>query len=284
MAGANAAGSATAGTSPVGSGPCIGTGQALPVLLEEATYSMNGISLTGDELELYYARGTNEGVALAQTVVRRTRASKTEMFGDVELLPELATVCEANQHVNPDVTDDGLALYVTCTPNVEIGMSEGVSPLRVARRPDRSSPFTLAAEPAGGVFASASISSDELQAYSNGEIFSTAPQLFTRLGKMDTFGAAQPVPGISAPLNSPDISSDGLLLFGTGTLAGGGSNAIQRAVRTNEDAAFGALEPLELQLPAMAGFGAPTITPSCTLYVIVVLPSVGYTLHAALLQ
>ena len=81
---------------------------------------------------------------------------------------------------NPDISEDGLTLYVTCTREMPAGMSEGVSLLRVARRPDRSSDFTLEAEPAGGVFGAAGISADELTAYTDGEFFGTAPQLFTR--------------------------------------------------------------------------------------------------------
>src|SRR6185503_15023561 len=121
--------------------------------------------------------------------------SRTEPFGPVEPLLELADVCGANPYVNPDVTDDGLTLYVTCTQDVELGLSEGVSPLRVAHRPDRNSAFTLETEPVGGVFASAGISADELTAYTDGEIFDTAPRMFTRASKTESFGEAQAVPG-----------------------------------------------------------------------------------------
>jgi hypothetical protein len=252
-------------------------------MVEDTGFQMNGISLTADELELYYSRGTSDGALLVQSIVRRKRSTTNEMFGAVEALPELAGVCAANQRVNPDVTDDGLTLYVTCTQDVESGMSEGMSPLRVAHRSDRSAAFTLAAEPIGSVFASASIAADELTAYSDGEIFNTAPQMFTRATKTASFGAAQPVPGVAVPLRSPDISNDGLVLFGGATPAGASGSAIHRAVRASKDAPFGALEALELQLPAMVGVGAPTITPSCSLYAIVVLPNVGHTLHRAAL-
>jgi hypothetical protein len=204
------------------------------------------------------------------------------MFGAVEALPELAGVCAANQRVNPDITDDGLTLYVTCTQDVASGTSEGMSPLRVARRADRGAAFTLAADPIGSVFASASISADELTAYSDGEIFNTAPQMFTRAATTANFGSAQPVPGVAAPLRSPDISNDGLVLFGSATAPGATGSAIHRAVRASKDAPFAALEALDLQLPAMSGVGAPTITPSCSLYAIVVLQNVGHTLHRAL--
>jgi hypothetical protein len=280
MAGSSSAGSATAGTSPVGAGECSGTfGKAVPVMIEDTGFQMNGISLTADELELYYARSENGSPAF---LVRRQRASKMEMFGMVEALPELVGVCGNNQRLNPDVSDDGLTLYVTCTNIVDIGMSEGVSQLRVAHRADRDSAFTLAAEPIGGVYASAGISADELTAYSDGEIFNTAPQMFTRAAKTEMFGEAQPVPGVDAPLNSPDISSDGLALFGSATPPGATVNAIHRAVRTSKDADFGPLQALDLQLPATSAVGAPNITPDCSLYLIVVLPSIGHTMHQAI--
>jgi hypothetical protein len=281
VAGSSNAGSAAGGTSAV-SGSCGGPfGQALPVMVEDQGFQMNGISLTADELELYYSRGTNDGV-LVQTIVRRKRSSKTEMFGAVEALPELAGVCAANQRVNPDITDDGLTLYVTCTQDVAVGLSEGMSPLRIAHRPDRSAPFTLAAEPIGNVFASASVGADELTAYSDGEIFDSPPQMFTRAAKTAAFGAAQPVPGVAVPLRSPDISSDGLVLFGSATAPAANGSAIHRAVRASKDAPFGALEALDLQIAGTFGIGAPTITPSCSLYAIVVLANVGHTLHLAL--
>ena len=257
----------SAGTSPVGNGSCSGPfGAAMPVLLEEPMVSINGISVTADEREIYYARQT--AGELPAVVVRRTRASKGEMFGAVEGLPTLDGVCGANPRVNPDISDDGLTLYVTCTADVELGLSEGVSPLRVARRADRSTPFTLDPEPIGGVFASAGISADELTAFTDGEIFDTAPQLFTRASKSESFVGPQAVPGLATPFRSPDISSDGLSLFGATRLAAGGFSAIARAQRASKDAPFMAPEQLDLQLGEV-GIGAPNITPSCSLYLIV---------------
>ena len=281
MGAGGSAGSAPAAGSSTGS--CSGTfGRALPVMIEDSGYSMTGISLTGDELELFYARSQ---AGAPPSVVRRTRTDKDAFFGTLYDLPELAMVCEPEQLVNPDVSEDGLTLYVTCTQIADTGMSEGVSTLRVARRPDRTMPFSLEAEPIGGVFASAGLSSDELTAYTDGEIFDTAPQMFRRASKTESFGEAEPVPGIDTALNSLDISSDGLSLFGSANPVSGtdNANAIFRALRSDPQGNFSAPAQLDLQV-FHPGVGAPNITPSCTLYLIVVQPLTGYMIHAAGLQ
>ncbi len=281
MAGSSSAG-ATAGAGAVGGGSCSGTfGKAYAVFAEDQGFRMNGISLTADELELYYSR-TYSGMP-TPSVVRRKRASKTEPFAAPEYLQELTSACRADQHVNQDVTDDGLTLYITCTDMVEIGLPEGVSTLRVAHRPDRNSAFTLQAEPAGGVFASAGISGDELTAYTDGEIYDTAPRMFTRASKTESFGEAEPVPGIDVPFNSPEISNDGLALFGSASPLAGSGHAIFRALRAEPNAPFQAPAQLDLQLVALT-MGSPNITPSCTLYLIVAGPGASYIVYAAALQ
>lgn len=291
--GGAAAGSATAGTtasagsgmggsSVAGPGSCHGAyGQPLLVLTVEPEALINGISLTADERELYYSRQKNS----MQEVVRHTRASAGDMFGAVEPLPALAGVCGDLPNVNPDISEDGLTLYVTCTAEMPPPMSEGVSPLRVARRPDRSSDFTLEAEPIGNVFASAGISADELTAYTDGEFFGTAPQMFTRATKAEAFGGPMEVPEIrNAGLRSPDISSDGLSLFGAVTIDE--VARIARAHRETKGAAFS--EPVQLDLafdlpatPVPLGLGAPNVTAGCLLYVIVRLMDGQYTVYRA---
>lgn len=282
--------SATAGTSSAGVGSggsamgrsCSGAvGPAAAVFTEAVGVRLGGVGLTGDELEVYYVQRLGDA---PPGVVRRKRASKDAPFGGVETLPELADACRPDQHVNQDVTDDGLALYVTCTDMVDIGLPEGVSTLRVARRPDRASAFTLQTEPAGGVLASAGISADELTAYTDGEIYNTAPRMFTRATKAESFGGeAQPIPGIDVPFNSPDISNDGLVLFGAARAASGNGNAIFRALRDDASGAFAVPLELDLQLPA-GTIGAPNITPSCTLYVVLAPLDGGNSVYAAALE
>lgn len=253
------------------SDPCSGAyNAALPIMLEDPGFSINGISLTADERELYYARGDTSTQPSLRQVVRRSRASTGVMFGAVEALPALDGVCGAAPFVNPDISEDGLTLYVTCTQDVPLGMSEGVSLLRVARRADRSADFTLEPEPIGSIFASAGISADELTAYTDGEVFDTAPQMFTRAAKTEPFGAAMPVPGIASALRSLDVSSDGLALFGATSIEN--VTRIVRAQRDSANASFAEPAPLELQLmPAVLGIGAPNVTANCSLYMVAIL-------------
>jgi hypothetical protein len=286
--GASSGGSATAGSSSGGSaaggGSCLGQfAEARPVVAEDPMMNINGISVTADELELYYARGSSDGVTMQRQIVRRSRSAKSEIFGPVEPLPELAGVCGELPYVNPDISEDGLTLYVTCTQQVETGLPEGVSPLRVARRAARGGAFTLEAQPIGGVFASAGISSDELTAYTDGEVFDTAPQLFTRAAETDMFTGPQPVPGITTPLRSLDISSDGLALFGAANPGSG--TAIYRAVRPSPSEPFAAPQELSLALRMVTAaqnpaLGAPNISAGCTLYLVVALQQ-GYFVFAA---
>jgi hypothetical protein len=277
-AGSNSTGgSGTGGSAPVGNGSCRGPyGQAVPVLLEDTGFSINGISVTADERELYYARAET---SMPRVVVRRTRASTADVFGPVEPLPVLAGVCGDTQRANPDISEDGLTLYITCTEETPAGMSEGVSPLRVARRASRSSDFVLEAEPIGGVFAAAGISADELTAYTDGEFFDTAPQMFTRATKAESFSGPIAVPGITK-LRSPDISSDGLALFGAASVDN--MTQIVRAVRDSEGASFSEPAPLGLQtMPAAIAMGAPNVSAGCALYVVVVLMSGEQTVYRA---
>jgi hypothetical protein len=281
-AGSNGVG-ASAGAGAVGGGGPSGTlVNAHPVMFEPSGSQISGISLTGDELELYYARNYD-----GFSIMRARRPATTEPFGYPEYLAELVNVCGQNQRANPDVSGDGLSLYITCTQLVDVGMSEGISTLRVARRPDRSSAFVLEPEPVGGVYASAGISADELVAYTDGEIFNTAPRMFMRASKTESFGEPQAVPGITEPLNSLDISDDGLALFGSTTLSEASDTTIFRALRADPDGPFGALEPLDFELAGFNGkpaIGAPNITPSGTLYLIGAVPFVSFIVYAAPLE
>ncbi len=283
--GGGAAGAVTSGGggSAIGGGAspasCTGAFNAAePVLRAPMDTSVNGVSLTADELELYYTRDFEVTATPTPEVVRRKRASKDALFGEAESLPELAGVCGDKLRIYPDVSEDGLTLYVTCTTRVDEG-SEGVSVLRVARRAGRSEPFVLAAEPAGNVFAAAGIAADELTAYTDGEVFDTAPQMFTRSSKAEPFMGPMAVPGIDVPFRSPDVSSDGLTLFGA---AGRDIIHIYRAHRADANAAFSTPEPIDLKL-SEATIGAPNITAGCALYVVVV-TSEGYTVQRALMQ
>jgi len=255
----------------IGGKACQGNyGPLTPVFTEPSPYTINGPSVTADELQLFYSRGGDSGPdVLTQLLFYRTRTSTTEAFGGAQPLPELADVCMPEDHVNPDISEDGLTLYVTCTKRTELGLPEGTSQLRVARRKDRASPFVLDAEPVGAVFASAGLSADELTAYTGGEIWGTAPQLFSRSSKAEKFGANQPVPGFTSPLNSPDISADGLTLFGAAPPEPTVHQLVWRATRSSLSEDFGPASILDFGFPDNI-FGAPNVVPSCSLYMVMI--------------
>lgn len=265
--GANAGGVATGGVATGGASAvaksCTGPFATPQLVFTEATpFAVNGVSVTGDELEIYYSQRAR-AAPYTELVVRRARAGLDAAFGAEEPLPALANVCDTGQRVNPDIAEDGLTLYVTCTVDVPTGQDEGFSPLKVAHRPDRQSAFTLDAQSAGGVFSSASLSPNELTAYTSGRFYNTPPQLFTRGSKSEQFGPNEPVPGFVTALNSPDIASDGLTIFGS-VRPGVGAPQLVRATRTSPGGAFEAPVPLELGL--LGTVGAPNITPACALY------------------
>jgi hypothetical protein len=131
------------------------------------------------------------------------------------------------------------------------------------------------------VFGAAGISADELIAYTDGEFFGTAPQMFTRATKAEAFSAPMEVPEIrSTGLRSPDISSDGLSLFGAVMIDE--VSRIARAHRETQGAAFPEPVPLDLPImPAVIGIGAPNVTAGCLLYMIVLLMDGQYTVYRA---
>jgi hypothetical protein len=249
--------------------PCEqGFGPAYP-LLHEMDSIIHGPSITADGLELYYAVAPmmQEG----QTLVRRRRSSTSELFGAVEQLPELAGACGDAEYRNPDIAENGLTLYVTCTARVEIGLPE-TTVLRVARRASREQAFTLEPEPGGPVFAAAAVSADELMAVSNGEIWDTEPRQFRRASRNEPFGTAEPIPGITEPLNSPDLSTDALVLVGS-TRRVGFNQQISWSRRASADADFSQPAPLELSYAReleVTTLGAPNLGADCALYFVAI--------------
>jgi hypothetical protein len=281
------AGSGPTGGAAVASGACGGPyGAAAPFLQEDApTFVISGISLTADELEIFYARNEAADPVTPPVVVRRSRANKDAMFGAIEPLTMLGGVCGTKLKVNPDISEDGLTLYVTCTDRVEDpSLSPGKSVLRVARRADRTSPFVLASEPVGDVYASAGLSADQLTAYTDGEFYDTPPRMFVRQSEHENFaGAGQTIPGITTPLRSPDISASGLQLFGAAVALGATVSSIHRFSRPSSDTPFGAPELLELGLPdPPPSVGGANVTPSCALYLIGAASNTPYTVYRAL--
>jgi hypothetical protein len=185
-------------------GQCAGSFANVATLFPgEDNWTPGALSITADDLELYYGQ-------LEQIVVRK-RASKTEAFSDATAVLDLSTECISalQEPANPsvDVSGDGLRMYISC--------NDTEAPLRFASRPDRNAAFVLASETLGNVGASVTISSDELVAFSattnGGEPLLLRSE---RASTSEPFSDAARVEEISGVFRHPEISADGLNLFG----------------------------------------------------------------------
>jgi hypothetical protein len=203
--GGNAGGSTAGGSSGVaGSGGSIPVGSCgpfgAPVLVFTSPNVLSSVSITGDELELFYYLGTSALV--------RKRASAAEPFAEGVEVPELSAVCAAST-TGPafDITEDGLRMYIDC--------EDGPTPLFLATRSDRSSPFSVGAEPVGTTETSINVSADELTVYTvTTETQNWQAKMAVRASTAEPFGAEVPLPGITVPFRQAEISRDGLSLFG----------------------------------------------------------------------
>ena len=97
------AGSAPSGGATVAGGSCLRPyAAAVPVFTEDVLgIPINGISVTSDELELFYARTDSVDLDTPPRVVRRTRTSTSAMFDAAVPLPALDGVCGTRLRVNP---------------------------------------------------------------------------------------------------------------------------------------------------------------------------------------
>jgi hypothetical protein len=206
--GASGGASGTGGGGAAGSGggkqaECDGTFSTLETVFAADMNQIPGaLSVTADDLELFYS--------VTGRVFVRKRTSTSQAFSDPVGLSEIDGLCaQTETPVNPslDVSEDGLRLYVTCTD------AEG--PLWLATRPDRNSSFEPAAESLGTVGASISISSDELVAFSSTTNGGDAALLRSeRAATGQPFSAPVRVAEITGSFRHPELSGDGLSLFG----------------------------------------------------------------------
>lgn len=201
-AGSGGSSGATGGSAGVPSGDC-----AAPFTTTRLAFTPDpnatptSLSVTDDELELYYAH---------PLVYVRRRAARTDAFGAESELTELSPVCSTATDGSVDVTGDGLRLYFSC------GAGAGAVPIRLATRADRNSPFVVDSNTFGTVEASLSVSSDELTLFSvinNGD--SAQALIHTRATTSEPFGSGSPIPGINVPFRFPELSADGSTLFGS---------------------------------------------------------------------
>ena len=278
-----AAGSGSGGTGPAGAGgtggmPSVSSGgQGMlsgvcqgafdppnPQILAGQSPPSN-LSVTGDELELFF--NSNDVISSHQ------RASTGVLFPDATPVAGLGGVCGALVVGGMDVTLDGLRLYIACSDDA----AGYVGPLRLATRADRLSPFVLSPEPLGTVGNSISISQDERTLYAV-----TAPGsmgyalVYQRASLDDPFGPGELVMGLGGSFRYPEISPDGLNLFGVADVD---SERLVVASRSAPSGPFSS--PTSAGLPAPAGsylqFG-PTLSQTCRLWYLNLAPNLTSTI------
>jgi hypothetical protein len=235
------------------SGVCEGAfQQPSPVIVTGAAVPAN-LSVTGDELELF--------VAFDGAISSYARASTRELFPDAMPVAELSDVCGELAVGGMDVTLDGLRLYIACSSEA----GGYVGPLRLATRADRLSPFVLSPEPLGTVGISISISEDELTLYAVTAPGQVGYTLVHQRGSLeDSFGPGELVQGVGGPFRHPEISADGLDLFG---VVGPDPEHLVVATRATPAGPFSA--PTNVGLPAPAASYrqfTPTVSQTCRLY------------------
>ena len=239
--GAGGAGAA-AGFAP--STDCSGAfGEVKLVFTGTAGVTPTSLSVTGDDLELYYAEDRDDG----GHILVRKRASRDAPLGEpVELAAELFAWCPVNGQPSLDVSDNGLRLYLTC---IDLAVTP-MGPIRVAERADRNAMFTLRPDALGMAGLSISVSPDELSALSTDF---TNPDLPTAaLGERSSlalpFGSPGQVPGISSKVQNPEFVGDTLHLFGA---VDAGNTLARLAMFTRESrlVPFGAPSSAGLPVP-----------------------------------
>lgn len=208
--GAGLGGTAAGGSSGAagGNGAVECTGAFGPPELLFSDEDTGSLSVTADELELFYSSASGAKI--------RTRQVRGEAFGEPTTLDQLANACEADKTiVTLDVSEDGLRLYFTCSSYDTVGHAE--EPLMLAERESRSAEFDVADEPVGFVTSSFGVSADELVVYSlqlDIDTVSGQTTMWERSSTDDPFGGPSAVPGITVQFAHPDESKDGLALYG----------------------------------------------------------------------
>jgi hypothetical protein len=215
--------------------------------------------VTADDLELFHSSG--------EQIVVRKRASKAEAFSEPAPVVEYAALCPGVELelLNPslDISADGLRLYFVCID------TEG--PLGLAERPNRDSAFVIAADPIGNAGASVSISADELTLYSATANDSGALVLRSeRASTAEDFGPAVRIEELASEFRHPEISADGLSLFGLAPGApvpsiGAPTWFLVVATRPAPGATFS--QPMTSGLPAAAtGYSdySPSVSGDCS--------------------
>ncbi|HWP05707.1 MAG TPA: hypothetical protein VNN72_08195 [Polyangiaceae bacterium] len=262
-AGGSGGGSAGRGGSPA-SVDCSGTFGEPRLVFEPHAQQLFSPTLTADELELIYAVGDGSNLEYFHS----KRSSKAEDFepGPGEPLPELDAACVTTDSRTIDLTSDGLRAYLVCygSDNPESHT------LRVAARPTLGAPFVLDPKSYGSVGPSAGIAPDELTLYSSAVRPGQDPALaFERASTSEPFGDGMPIPGLEEVLLlTPDVSADGLSLFGSV------DGAIVVATRSTTHDAFSIADPI-IAPPDSGEWISATISEDCrSLYAVRQTPGV----------
>lgn len=271
-------GASTGGSGLGGAGSgvsCTGAFGAPRTLWIETQSAASSLSVTDDELEIYYIIRDvilDAGATLGEYVVKmRTRQTKSALFSDPVTLTQLSDVCAAEVGAGTfnlggvDVSGDGLRLYFSCYDELA-----DVGSVHLAERSDRNSAFTLNAGTFGSVSSSLDVTRGELTllavaGYANGGTPETV--MHTRASTAEPFGTAIPVPGVPSEFHQPDLARDGLHLYGSMRDPVTAVNQLAVAVRTDPGAAFG--PPAIDGLPFTTGSEdyTPAISADCrTLY------------------
>ena len=231
-AGAGGAGAtATGGAAGVGASSCAGSWGAPEVLYQAPDgYTLSSPAVRSDDLELFYVDYDAAGAGHYRRTARSDRAAP---FTPGDIVSELDAACGAADQRMIDLSSDGRRAYIVC---IEEPVANASGALRMARRPDFDSPFSLDAMSYGVVGASPAISADELRLYTSAQAsVGTNPSLtYMRASTTAPFGAGMSIPGLeSSTLSAPDISPDGLALFGNLNAA------VVVVTRSAPDAPFG---------------------------------------------
>jgi hypothetical protein len=277
-------GAATGGNSSRGGSAavCEGTFGASQTLFSFGTNVASSLSVTADELELFYVDVRTSSDSHDISVLKRS--SKSAAFSGPTVVSELQAACAAEDYPALDVSDDGLRIYFTCL--------DGPAPLRFATRASRSAAWVVDADPIGTVGDSITVSGDELTAVGVRDLGSSPrPDAYTRATPEGSFGAASAVTGVDESFVNPDLSFDGSILFGVVNPSG---SAARIAFVSLDDALDATAAPSTAGMPepppgSTAGAVSdytPTLTPDCrSIYFLrSALPSSGnpqYTLEYA---
>lgn len=223
-------------------------------MVAEGNVRLGSPTFSPDGLELIYSRDGLDGTPI--TFRRSTRAGVDEPFPVGAPLVSLDAACPPEESRSIDLSPDGLRAYLVCY-NDEVS-PVGPGTLHIAERPSLTGEFVLRPE-TREVGPSAAISADELTLYTSSDVDlgGFPPRQYQRTSVSEMFGASSDIPGLeTAALVAPDISPDGLSLYG-------GDGGVQVAVRSSKDAPFGAPTLLYMGGTQREALGAPEMSRDC---------------------